>query len=139
MSSEVMTPPPQPPSESTLFARSLKTYEDITFGQNKTCRAIVAFDFELFDRTCIKISNDYDENKCNYDEIMDEIFQVGETWLSRDLVSSVVDSIAAKHGWVKAIRRNEIVCNRNGNGHSSRDYTTGELQVNCTLTIRLSG
>ena len=73
MTSEIMTPATQPPSESTLFARSLKKYEDITFEKNKTCRAVVAFDEDLFHRTCSKISDDYDEKKCNFDEITDEI------------------------------------------------------------------
>ena len=57
MTSEIMTPATQPPSESTLFARSLKKYEDITFEKNKTCRAVVAFDEDLFHRTCSKISD----------------------------------------------------------------------------------
>ena len=66
MTSEIMTPATQPPSESTLFARSLKKYVDITFEKNdeiKTCRAVVAFVEDLFLRTCSKVSDDYNEKK----------------------------------------------------------------------------
>jgi len=95
MTSEIMTPATQPPSESTLFARSLKKYVDITFEKNdeiKTCRAVVAFVEDLFLRTCSKVSDDnYNEKKCNFDEITDENFQEGESWILRHLISHVID------------------------------------------------
>ena len=107
MPSEInTTPTAEPPSPSTAFARLLKRYDDITYGKNSDTRPmVVAFNKDLFIRTCSKLSDDYDENKCNYDDIMTELFQVGETWISRDLVALVVKLIGEKHGWKEAKRQ----------------------------------
>ena len=140
MSSEAMTAPAEPPSESTLFATSLKTYKEISFGpQNVTRTTVVNFDDKLFHKTCSISSNEYDENKCNYDEIMCELFKEGESWLSRDLVSHVVDLIAAKHGWTASKIQEKIICNRYGKGKSStRNFSAGQLRADCALIIRLN-
>ena len=137
MSSEVTAA--QPLSESTLFARSLKKYQDTTFGPNNDTRSIVvAFDEDLCNHTCSKDSVDYNPNKCNYDEIMSELFKEGEVWLSRDLIHKAMGSIAGNHGWECSKTRTDIVCNRYGHSRSSaRDFSAGELQANCTLIIKL--
>ena len=78
MTSEIMTPATQPPSESTLFARSLKKYVDITFEKNdeiKTCRAVVAFVEDLFLRTCSKVSGDYNEKNATLMRSLMKIFR----------------------------------------------------------------
>lgn len=141
MPSEInTTPTAEPPSPSTAFARLLKTYDDITYGKNSDTRPmVVAFNKDLFIRTCSKLSDDYDENKCNYDDIMTELFQVGETWISRDLVALVVKLIAEKHGWKEAKRQIYIQCNRYGEDEKEplRNFANGTLRVNCSLRIVL--
>lgn len=137
MSSESATA--QPPSESALFARSLKKYQNTTFGpKNEIRNVIVEFDEQLFNRTCATASPDYDLNKCNYDEIMAELFKEGEVWLSRELILQVMELIAGRHGWTPAINRDTIICNRYGHSRrGARDFSTGELQANCSLIIKL--
>ena len=129
----------QPPSESTLFARTLKKYENTTIGARKETRnVIVEFDDQLFNRTCAPASPDYNEEKCNYDEIMAELFKEGEVWLSRELILKAIDSIAAMHGWTAAKDKENIICNRFGSGRSgTRDFSAGNLQANCSLIIKL--
>ena len=124
----------------TLFARTLKKYENTTFGARKETRdVIVEFDDQLFNRTCVPASPDYNEEKCNYDEIMAELFKEDEVWLSRELILKAIDSIAALHGWTAAKDKENIICNRYGSGRSSaRDFSSaGQLQANCTLIIKL--
>ncbi len=129
----------QPPSESTLFARTLKKYENTTIGARKETRnVIVEFDDQLFNRTCAPASPDYNEEKCNYDEIMAELFKEGEVWLSRELILKAIDSIAAMHGWTAAKDKENIICNRFGSVRSgTRDFSAGNLQANCSLIIKL--
>ena len=127
------------PSPSTSFAKSLKTYGTISYGEKNERRLmVVGFDKELFIRTCSTASDDYDETKCNYDDIMTELFKVGETWISRELVDLAVTLVSEKHGWLSTKKQCFIRCNRFGkNDNESRDFANGSLQSGCTLQIAI--
>ena len=127
------------PSPSTSFAKSLKTYGTISYGEkNENRLMVVGFDKELFIRTCSTASDDYDETKCNYDDIMTELFKVGETWISRELVDLAVTLVSEKHGWLSTKKQCFIRCNRFGkNDNESRDFANGSLQSGCTLQIAI--
>ena len=133
------TPMASVPSPSTSFAGSLKTYGTISFGEKNESRlVVVGFNKELFIRTCSTASDDYDETKCNYDDIMTELFKVGETWISRALVDLALTLVSEKHGWHSKKKQCFIRCNRFGtNDNESRDFANGSLQNGCTLQIAL--
>ena len=89
-------------SPAAAFAKSLKTYDDVTFGEGnkqQTRLAVVNFDEARFIATCTPSSPTYNADLCNYEEITSEIFKAGETWSSRDLVHSTLKLISDMHGW----------------------------------------
>lgn len=135
MSQEVNTPCP-----STSFARSLKIYDDVSFGKkNETRRMVVDFDYASYFENCSITSDHYNEDKCDFDKITAELFKPGETWKSRDLVQSVLNVIEQKHGWTSTLEKLEIRCNRFGSDVRTprRDFTSGSLKAGCTFTINL--
>ena len=76
------------------------TCDAIAYGnKNDRRRMVVDFNKKLFIATFSKASDDYDETKCNYDEIMTELFKIGKTWSSRDLVALAATLVSEKQGW----------------------------------------
>ena len=97
----------------------------------------IGFDFKSLVTTCSKASDNYDEDLCNFDKLLAEIFKVGEKWLSRHLVEDVVTKIAERHGWHPIKKKRSIQCNRYGEKNVAREYASGGLKKNCTLKIEL--
>ncbi|KAL7450896.1 hypothetical protein ACHAWC_002749 [Mediolabrus comicus] len=121
----------------TAFARSLKQYGDHSYNQTSD-HMVIGFDIDLLVKTCTKASNNYDEDLCNFDKLLAEIFKVGEKWLSRNLVEEVVTKIAERHGWHPIKKKRSIQCNRYGEEKNMvREYASGGLKKNCTLKIEL--
>ena len=126
------------PCASTLFARSLKKYADVTFGKkNETRCMVVDFDYASFYDHCSISSDKYDPDKCDFDKMAAEIFKPGELWKSRELLKKVLNVIEQKQGWSSTNVKTHIRCNRYGNDDTTRDFTSGSLKAGCTFTINL--
>ena len=82
---------------------------------------------KLFITTCSKASDGYDETKCNYDDIMTELFKIGETWSIRDLVALAAILASEKQGWHAKKKQYCIRCDRYGIHEGSRDFANGSL------------
>ena len=127
-------------SPAAAFARSLKTYDDVTFGEDKkkqTRLAVVNFDEGRFIASCSPSSPTYNADLCNYDEITSELFTTGEVWVSRDLVHKALTLIADMHGWTVKMQKEYIVCNRYGKPNEGRKFVHGDLRAGCTLRLVL--
>ena len=137
-------------SPSTAFIRSLKRYGWHEFeveewdknGGKKikkvTKYMVVDFDKDLFIATCNPLSPTYNKELCNYDEMMVELFKVGDVWICRDLAEMAFGLIAARHGWCPTKEKRSLQCNRYGvlpDETASRNFTNGQLKVGCTLEI----
>lgn len=121
----------------TAFARSLKQYGDHSYNET-TDHMVIGFDLNSLVKTCSKASDYYDEDLCNFDKLLAEIFKVGEKWLSRKLVDDVVTKIADRHGWHPIKKKRSIQCNRyREEKNMTREYASGGLKKNCTLKIEL--
>ena len=98
-------------SPAAAFAKSLKTYDNVTFGEKskqQTRRAVVNFDEQTFIATCTPSSPAYNADVCNYTEITSELFKVGEVWINRELVHKALTLIADRHGYGLLQRTNII-------------------------------
>ena len=127
-------------SPAAAFAKSLKTYGNVTFGENskqQTRRAVVNFDEQTFIATCTPSSPAYNADVCNYTEITSEIFKVGEVWINRELVHKALTLIADRHGWTVAKDKHYLFCNRFGPPRGGRNFVDGDLKANCTLRLVL--
>ena len=80
------------------FADSLLSHE-VHITNNVSCTVIDDFDFVNFADKCSTSSPNHVQELSNCDVLYIELFQAGEVWKSRDLLSNIVKVIAKQHGW----------------------------------------
>ena len=114
--------PQVPPATcpSLLFVQRLITtgtvqYNDLSQpGQPVLCSlpGITSFDHSLLYCKCMPSSPGYDSTIGSIDALYPHIFAVNSMWASRDLLYSVVLSLAKLHGWGPRKDGTQICCNR---------------------------
>ena len=107
---------------SRKFAQSLKTYGCIDYRPNPNETSVVSIHgVTLFikkesEKKCNPASINY-ESSINLNDVSDELFVVGEVWLSRDtLLYPTMEEHAKLHGFNIVKVQTSIYCNRRGKG-----------------------
>ena len=121
------------------FVDSLLFHEVHTTNK-VSCAVVHGFDFVKFADKCSASSPNYVKELSNYNVLCNELFQVGEVWKSRDLLSNVVKVIAKQHGWKSTPNNKQIRCNRFGKPRSeyeAHDLKAGHLGGNCSFQITM--
>ena len=123
-------------SPAGVFARSLKEYGNVSVGdKGETRRAVIKINIRRLIATCTPSSPEFQPELCIYDDIMAELFQLGEVWGSRDLVFLAVKAVSDVHGWHAVMEKRYIKCNRFGVPTTTRDYVGDALKQGCSLQI----
>ena len=126
-----------------VFAGILTKRESLTFAPRAwtdhtttTENVVVSFDTGLFNRKCNPSSTEYDST-WNLTLLASEIYKLGDTWASRDILESALKAQAGCEGWTVKKEKDWIGCNRYGEPVASRHFASGALQANCTLKLSL--
>ena len=91
----------------------------MTFSYNKgkhqvTREMVHDFNHELFTDTVNPDSSSYDADMCDFGTLGRHLFTPNQTWLNRDLVTSVANIMAKYYGWDAAQNQKYIICNQSG-------------------------
>ena len=86
---------------------------------------IVGFDSARFIQFYDKASPDYNHSYCDSDEILKELFQAREVWISHDLLLEAMELVAKYHDFTIRLDKEYIKCNRQGTTKTKCAYLNG--------------
>ena len=129
------------------IASQLKTIEKHTYTdylqEEKTVDAVIAFNCDLFQKTCRETNPSSTLLHCDFRKLCDALFSPDEIWISRDLMVTAVTQIANQEGWLPKCSKRGIFCDREGVPDEDKTNFTPEnkkrtkLAKNCGWSINL--
>ena len=97
---------------------------------------VIRFDTDMLRKKCMRTSPDF-LTSIDLDELVQDIFCIGEYWANRDLIYSSLTSFGQIHGFMPRKNSNCIACSQSGTKDYKKNYKSGGLMCNCSFSLSL--